>query len=250
METQGNRRSALAEALPAPLDRIRLGIGGDTPLVGYGGEEDPGAMDWWGEATITVYPGEEDDEADVAWWEREGAALEKTVVDEGLKLTILRVSGLLIDLSRVRNVYDALDARSADYAVFCPMFEGPGNPELAEELQEKLALFGSQVMLVDRVRLATAWRGHGGIGRLLTARLLRWVCPGARAVALMPSPIALDEKQQEDEAAFKQEMAKVRRTWKSLGFKPFGKDILVMDPGMVYHDEAARKLARKLGLPQ
>jgi hypothetical protein len=28
-----------------------------------------------------------------------------------------------------------------------------------------------------------------------------------------------------------QEIAKVRRTWKSLGFKPFGKDILVMDPG-------------------
>ena len=34
------------------------------------------------------------------------------------------------------------------------MFEGPGNPELVEEL-EKLASFGSQVVLVDRVRLAT-----------------------------------------------------------------------------------------------
>jgi septum formation inhibitor-activating ATPase MinD len=30
------------------------------------------------------------------------------------------------------------------------MFEGPGNPELVEELQEKLASFGSQVVLVDR----------------------------------------------------------------------------------------------------
>jgi hypothetical protein len=39
------------------------------------------------------------------------------------------------------------------------MFEGPGNPELVEELQEKLASFGSQVVLVDRVRLATSWRG-------------------------------------------------------------------------------------------
>lgn len=66
----------------------------------------------------------------------------------------------------------------------------------------------------------------------------------------MPSPIALNEKQQEGEAAFKQEMAKVRRTWKSLGFKPFGKDILVMDPGMVHHDEAMKRLARKRGLPQ
>jgi hypothetical protein len=44
------------------------------------------------------------------------------------------------------------------------MFEGPGNPELVEELQEKLASFGSQVVLVDRVRLATERRGHGGLG--------------------------------------------------------------------------------------
>lgn len=44
-------------------------------------------------------------------------------------------------------------------------------------------------------------------------------------------------------------MAKVRRTWKSLGFKPFGKDILIMDPAMVYHDEAVKKLARNLGPP-
>jgi hypothetical protein len=35
----------------------------------------------------------------------------------------------------------------------------------------------------------------------------------------VPSPIALDENQQEDEAAFNQEMAKVPRTWKSVGFR-------------------------------
>jgi hypothetical protein len=105
-------------------------------------------------------------------------------------------------------------------------------------------------VLVDRVWLAPAWRGHGGVGRLLTARLLRWVCPEPRVVALMPSPIALDDKQQEDETVFNHEMAKARQTWKSLGFKPFGKDILIMDPAMVYHDEAVKKLARELRLPQ
>jgi hypothetical protein len=76
----------------------------------------------------------------------------------------------------------------------------------------------------------------------------------------MPSPIALDEEQQEeeeeeeeeeeDDAAFSQEMAKVRRTWKSVGFRPFGKDIMVMDPAMADHGKAVDKLARKLGLPQ
>ena len=41
-------------------------------------------------------------------------------------------------------------------------------------------------------------------------------------------------------------MAQVRRTLKSLGFEPFGKDILVMDPAMVYHDEAVKKLPASL----
>lgn len=33
---------------------------------------------------------------------------------------------------------------------------------------------------------------------------------------------------------------------KSLGFKPFCKDILVMDPAMAYHDEAVKKLPASL----
>jgi GNAT superfamily N-acetyltransferase len=120
---------------------------------------------------------------------------------------------------------------------------------LAAELQEELASYSSQVVLVDRVWMAPEWRGHG-IGWVLTARLLGWVCPDPMVVALMPSPIALDEDQQEDEAAFSQEMAKVRRTWKSVGFGPSGKDIMIMDPAMADHGEAVDKLSRKLGLPQ
>jgi hypothetical protein len=247
MGTRGARQKVPAKPLPASLDRIQLSVGGDAPLTGYGGEEDPGVMDWRGEATVTVYP-QEDDEPDGAWWSQEGTALGTAVAGDGLKLTILRATGLPVDLSRVRNIYDALDARSADYEVFSPMFEGPGSPELAGELQEELASYSSQVVLVDRVWLASAWRGHS-VGRLLTARLLGWVCPDPMVVALMPSPIALDDEE-EDEAAFNQEMAKVRRTWKSIGFRPFGKDIMVMDPAMADHDEAVHKLAHKLGLPQ
>jgi hypothetical protein len=45
-------------------------------------------------------------------------------------------------------------------------------------------------------------------------------------------------------------MAKVRWTWKSVGFRPFGKDIMIMDPAMVHHDQPVDKLARKLGPPK
>jgi hypothetical protein len=36
-------------------------------------------------------------------------------------------------------------------------------------------------------------------------------------------------------------MAKARRTRKSIGFRPFGNDIMIMDPAMVHHDEAVDK---------
>jgi hypothetical protein len=79
--------------LPAPLDRIQLSVGGDAPLAGYGGEEDPGVMDWRGEATVTVYPQDEGDEPGGAWWDQEGAALGTGVAGDGLKVTILRATG-------------------------------------------------------------------------------------------------------------------------------------------------------------
>jgi hypothetical protein len=61
MGTRGAGRKVQAKPLPAPLDRIQLSVGGDAPLAGYGGEEDPGVMDWWGKATVTVYPQEDDE---------------------------------------------------------------------------------------------------------------------------------------------------------------------------------------------
>jgi len=72
----------------------------------------------------------------VAWQGSEGRGLGKTVARDGPELTILRATGLLVDLSRVKNIYDALDQRG--YEVFSLMFEGPGSPELAAELQEEL----------------------------------------------------------------------------------------------------------------
>lgn len=50
----GRRRRS--RSFPRRLDRIQLSVGGDAPLAGYGGEEDPGVMDWQGEATVTVGP--------------------------------------------------------------------------------------------------------------------------------------------------------------------------------------------------
>jgi hypothetical protein len=93
-----------------------------------------------------------------------------------------------------------------------------GQLELAEELESSLNGGGGQVVILDRVRLAPAWRGCGGIGRLLTIRLLHWVCDNPQAVALYPFPIDLDRGQKKDDAVFGKAMKSVQRTWKSIGF--------------------------------
>ena len=167
-------------------------------------------------------------------------------------MTILQANGLVIDLWRVQDIFDALDARSQDYANFIPMFgeRGPyGEVELIEELEDSLELGGSQVVILDRVRLAPAWRGCGGIGRLLTIRLLHWLCDDPRAVFLKPFPIDLDEDQQKDDAVFRKAMTTVRRTWKSIGFQPFSDDIWVLDPRTGSYERTVKKLSMQFGLP-
>ena len=52
------------------------------------------------------------------------------------------------------------------------------------------------------------------------------------------------------EAALSRRWRRVRHTLKLLGFKPFGKDILVMNPAMAYHDEVVKKLPTSLACPQ
>ncbi|WP_410583766.1 hypothetical protein [Amycolatopsis sp. lyj-108] len=82
---------------------------------------------------------------------------------------IFEANGLTIDLQHVDDVHDALDARSGrDQFGFVTLQNG---------LEDQIQSLGSHVVIIDRVRLAPAWRGLGGVGRLLTARLLRIAVP-------------------------------------------------------------------------
>ncbi|MBE8516422.1 hypothetical protein ILP97_02635 [Amycolatopsis sp. H6(2020)] len=112
---------------------------------------------------------------------------------------------MTIDLQHVEDVHDALDARSEDYAKFIPLFGGCdqfGFVTLQDDLEDQVESLGTHVVIVDRVQLAPAWRGLGGIGRLLTARLLRWVCNDPRLVAVLPFPINLDRALLKDNSIF------------------------------------------------
>jgi hypothetical protein len=242
--------------LPGDLASVRLSIGGEAALAGRD-TDDHGTMDWWGSAAITEYPSlfddDEDEDVDPESLMEDGFALSvKDIGDGGLRMTILEAHGLVIDLWRVHDIYDALDARSQDYANFIPMFGERGSYgqlELADDLEESLTIGGSQVVILDRVGLAAAWRGCGGVGRLLTIRLLRWLCDDPRVIALKPFPIDLDEEQRRDKVVFRKAMARVRRTWKSIGFEPFSDDIWILDPRTGSYDRTVKRLSKQFGIP-
>lgn len=231
------------------LDAVQLSVRGQAALVGAD-VTDPGTLDWSAMATLSVWPDEE--EPGQTWHSDPGVALSVTDVGDGSReLIVLAASGLLVDLERVGNVIDALDARSGDYEHFVPLFgrhRSFGVLELDGELEEKLEPGGIQVVIVDRVRLASAWRGLGGVGRLLTGRLLRWVCAEPRVVAVHPFPIDLDEGARQDPAVFEPALARVRRMWASVGFERFTDDIWIMDPHLLTHSKALARIARRLGL--
>jgi hypothetical protein len=243
------RSDGLRKVLLDQLDRMQLHVRGEAALVGAD-MTDPGTLDWFATATIPVFS--DGDDPDEAWLSTEGVSLSMTTRNHGGRdLVVLEADGLIVDLQYVDDVFDALDARSQDYAHFIPLF-GRSRPfgilDLASDLEEKLEPGGNQVVIIDRVRVAPAWRGLGGVGRLLIGRLLHWVCDDPRVVVVHPFPTELHEDALDDPAVFEPAMQRVRRVWTSLAFEPYTDDIWFMDPRLVSHSEALDTVARRLGL--
>ncbi|MDK0520558.1 hypothetical protein [Streptomyces sp. ML-6] len=186
-------------------------------------------------------PDDEETEADNARLLVPGVSLAQSPHGEGQELTILSMSGLTVDLWRVGSIYVSLDARDADYAHFMPLFEEAGEIGLHPDLEEGL-VSGDQIVIIDRVRIAPAWRGLGGVGRLLIGRLLRWVAGQAALVATHPYPIDIPVSERDDTEREAREEAVIQRTWQSLGFEPFREDVWVMQPYLSTHDEAVGRL--------
>jgi hypothetical protein len=228
-----SRKSLLAE-----LPYVQLEVSGTSALVGAD-ESDPGSQDWFARVTATVASGPETSH----WHHLDGAALRTKDLDKATtEATIFEASGLTLDLYRTDDPFASLDARSQDYAHFLGLFDADG--ELTEDLD--CGAFGNSLVIIDRARLAPAWRGLGGVGRLLIGELLPWICSSPQLVAVHPFPTDLDREQKRDDAVFKPALEQVRRTWRSLAFEPFSDDVWVMHPEKRTHSDALEQLRHEL----
>ncbi|WP_410874725.1 hypothetical protein [Nocardia sp. A7] len=222
-------------------------------------DSDPGVIVWSGSAHYMA--GVEDydeqdfsDGNDVPRWDaaiEKGRALFLREEDEDLaRWSVLQMSGVLVDLvTTIGSVVDQLDSMSADYEAFSPVF---ADNELHPDLLEVVEGVGNRAVLIDRVNLAPAWRGAGGVGRVLISRILGlFTSTDAGVVATIPYPIDLfDEcdrrRDVEQHPRFGEELERVRRVWDSIGFMPYRDGIWVMDPAKVHHDNGVRVIESRL----
>jgi GNAT superfamily N-acetyltransferase len=235
------------DALLSHLSRLRLRFESEASLVAMDADDDPATLDWTCRAILPIW--EPEDEKDTADNERllaPDVSLSRASGDEGTELTVFSMSGLTLDLWRIGRIYESLDSRDADYEHFAGLFDKSGDMGLHPDLGDCLVT-GTHVVIIDRARVAPAWRGLGGVGRLLITRHLRWAAESAAVVATHPFPIDLSLDEHEDEARVAREKAVVQRTWESLGFEPFREDIWVMQPHLRGHDDAARRLEDAFG---
>jgi len=205
--------------------------------------EDEETLDWSVSAILDITPDDDDDDdrKSVEWTAAEGVSLDRA------SLRIWSMSGFTADTFRIgASLRDALDARSMDSAAFSPLVN-LGTGELLTAIDDEYNPMGSNLVIIERVRLAPAWRGLGGVGRLLTASALRWIARETKVVAVHPYPIDLGNAPSDD-PRFPDAMAAVRRTWGSLGFEPMDghEDIWLLDPAMNAMNEAEEELRGRL----
>ncbi|MEV8586690.1 hypothetical protein AB0424_07055 [Streptomyces sp. NPDC051180] len=224
------------------LNRLELRFDSSASLGASDAHDNPATLEWHCRAVLPLRePDDEEAVADNARLLAPGVSLAQSSRGEREELTILAMSGLTLDLWRIGNVYESLDSRDADYEHFAPLFDKSGDLGLHSDLEECL-VSGDQVVIIDRVRIAPAWRGLGRVGRLLISHLLRWVAGKAALVATHPYPIDIPVGEREDMARETREKAVVQRTWRSLGFEPFHEDVWVMQPHRRDHDDAVERL--------
>jgi hypothetical protein len=244
--TSGTHSPRLASRLlPASLEYAELQIHSTAKLSGTD-IDDPGLTRVNGTVSIIDVPGEEDEPLTGI----EGIGLRITPRPDGTtQITILQADAIVLDLDRIEDPYESLDADSQELEAYGCLFD-LATGELHPDLEGLLGVpLGSHVVIAERVRVAPAWRGYGGVGRYLAGRLFLHMCCDPVVVATQPFPLDIDrdEHGRADDAALKPALRQIQRTWKSIGFRRYKGEIWILDPTSNVHERAMTKLARQLG---
>jgi hypothetical protein len=247
--TTARAKPTTQRTLPASLAYARINLQSEAKLFSHEPDDDPGVLKVRATVSIPDFADDalpEDESARAA--DIEGIALSIAPVNGGDKeLTILHADGVLLDLYQIEDAFETLDASSAELLEFACLLDSESR-EFHPDLEELLCMPTGSLAIIERVRVAPAWRGLGGLGRYLTARLIPWMFPDAAVVALKPFPIDVprDDHGTADKTALGPALKQVERTWHSIGFERYKNGIWIMDPNATAHENAVADLEEKL----
>ncbi|TQC42893.1 hypothetical protein EEB14_46285 [Rhodococcus sp. WS4] len=104
-------------------------------------------------------------------------------------------------------------------------------------------------MLINRVVLDPAWRGHGGVGRYLTGLAIRHLDHAATCVALHASPFELRDRYGSGDVPddeWEAGSVALGKLWQTLGFHHHSGHLYVLDPATFALDEAIAEFMTRL----
>lgn len=236
-------RQLLHEELREALPLLELEVRLSAPLTELGGLGSRAVAQWTGEGVLRVSA------LDVEGvWTRDDVAVTRREHDGGVvELVVGTCTGLSIDLGHAAEAVEVLDS-FVDYAHFLPLLDPQRASGLADDVEEGRAGGGERLVLLDRVELAPAWRGMGGVGRLVVARLLGWLAADTRLVALQPFPTQFSGAG--EAPGFAEARTKVQQVWGSVGFTPWRHHIWCVDPGSRHLVDALAQLEERLGVAE
>jgi hypothetical protein len=155
---------------------------------------------------------------------------------------------VLIDVYDTRDPFSLLDGEDADLGLIAETIFSGGSGGLAPDLDMRLEPIGSQILILNSVRLAAEWRGFG-LGVLLTGTAIKKLSGGARAAVCYPAPIneltsGHPNTRQDDSAERQKAVAALDRVWARLGFEHFRNGIHVLDLNLATLDENLSQLRK------
>ncbi|MFE3222883.1 hypothetical protein [Nocardia sp. NPDC059228] len=186
----------------------------------------------------------------ISWWHGRGQLRSWDQTGRGAGeptvRTLLWMNGIVVDRWTTSEcVYRALDAVSADYEKLAAAVFNATSNNLRAEVEDHIEMPPGRIVFIDRVSLASEFRGRGGIGRVLMGHILRQLMGDLYSIAVTyPQPFELEHGSPD----FTSELKKVRHVWESIGFFPINEDIWIMDSATTAHADAIAGLEHRLGV--
>ncbi|MGP9017603.1 hypothetical protein ACT1U9_04230 [Streptomyces sp. BR1] len=134
-----------------------------------------------------------------------------------------------VHLDRGRNAYWAMEEEGEDLFEIAQVLLDPATGSFASEVSERLEYVGSGLLIMDRVTLDPAWRGHG-LAAVLGCEVIHRLMIGCRAVACSPGVTDLSSQRLTDRSEWDRVNAKIAQGWESLGFRPYRDNVYLLSP--------------------